>query len=119
MDFFQQEKSASCSWEYWTLNFLQVPVSVGIYLYEAINLYKGRRIITSLGERRIDFRAGQLAMYACLGMSAGIVGGLLGVGGGSIMGPLFLELGVHPQVIVLFLFTSTLSKFYPRVLKSH
>ncbi|KAG7037591.1 Sulfite exporter TauE/SafE family protein 3 [Cucurbita argyrosperma subsp. argyrosperma] len=93
-----KEKSASCSWEYWTLNFLQVPISVGIYLYEAINLYKGRRIITSLGERRIDFRARQLAMYACLGMSAGIVGGLLGVGGGSIMGPLFLELGVHPQV---------------------
>ncbi|KAG6608237.1 Sulfite exporter TauE/SafE family protein 3, partial [Cucurbita argyrosperma subsp. sororia] len=93
-----KEKSASCSWEYWTLNFLQVPVSIGIYLYEAINLYKGRRIITSLGERRINFRARQLAMYACLGMSAGIVGGLLGVGGGSIMGPLFLELGVHPQV---------------------
>ncbi|KHG04871.1 hypothetical protein F383_28778 [Gossypium arboreum] len=29
---------------------------------------------------------------------AGVVGGLLGLGGGFIMGPLFLELGVPPQV---------------------
>lgn len=31
-------------------------------------------------------------------MVAGVVGGLLGLGGGFIMGPLFLELGVPPQV---------------------
>jgi len=29
---------------------------------------------------------------------AGIVGGLLGLGGGFILGPLFLEMGVPPQV---------------------
>ncbi|KAK2968648.1 hypothetical protein RJ640_012491 [Escallonia rubra] len=32
------------------------------------------------------------------GVRAGMVGGLLGLGGGFIMGPLFLELGVPPQV---------------------
>ncbi|XP_031282659.1 sulfite exporter TauE/SafE family protein 3-like [Pistacia vera] len=31
-------------------------------------------------------------------MVAGLVGGLLGIGGGFIMGPLFLELGIPPQV---------------------
>ncbi|XP_038898073.1 sulfite exporter TauE/SafE family protein 3-like isoform X1 [Benincasa hispida] len=93
-----KERTVSCSWEYWTLNFLQIPISVGVYLYEATSLYKGRKVIASLGGRETEFRVGQLAMYACLGMSAGVVGGLLGVGGGSIMGPLFLELGVPPQV---------------------
>ncbi|CAK9325610.1 unnamed protein product [Citrullus colocynthis] len=93
-----KEKTVSCSWEYWILNFLQIPVSVGVYLYEATSLYKGRRVIASLGQRQTDFRFGQLVIYACLAMSAGMVGGLLGVGGGSIMGPLFLELGVPPQV---------------------
>jgi len=29
---------------------------------------------------------------------AGMVGGLLGLGGGFILGPLFLELGIPPQV---------------------
>lgn len=37
-------------------------------------------------------------MYCTFGIIAGIVGGLLGLGGGFIMGPLFLELGVPPQV---------------------
>lgn len=36
-------------------------------------------------------------------MVAGIVGGLLGLGGGFIMGPLFLELGVPPQVSLWYI----------------
>lgn len=87
---------------YEMLMVMQIPVSVGVYLYEATSLYKGRRVIASLGQRQTHFRFGQLVIYACLAMSAGMVGGLLGVGGGSIMGPLFLELGVPPQVIFLF-----------------
>lgn len=36
----------------------------------------------------------------CLGMTlvAGVLGGLLGLGGGIIMSPLLISLGVHPQV---------------------
>ncbi|XP_022137722.1 sulfite exporter TauE/SafE family protein 3-like isoform X2 [Momordica charantia] len=93
-----KEKTMSCSWKYWLLNLLQIPVSVGVCSYEAINLYKGRRVISSLGDRRTEFRVGQLLAYGTLGVAAGTVAGLLGVGGGSIMGPLFLELGVPPQV---------------------
>ena len=40
----------------------------------------------------------QLVFYCFCGLLAGIVGGLLGLGGGFILGPLFLELGVPPQV---------------------
>ncbi|GLU01421.1 hypothetical protein SLE2022_187290 [Rubroshorea leprosula] len=40
----------------------------------------------------------QLVSYCTCGMLAGIVGGLLGLGGGFVMGPLFLELGIPPQV---------------------
>ena len=39
-----------------------------------------------------------LAKTALLTAFAGLVGGLMGIGGGMIMGPLMLELGVHPQV---------------------
>ncbi|GFR44449.1 hypothetical protein Agub_g5660, partial [Astrephomene gubernaculifera] len=49
---------------------------------------------------------------------AGIVGGLLGLGGGMVMGPLMLHLGVHPQVtaatsgaMVLFSSSSALTQF--------
>ncbi|KAJ6354549.1 hypothetical protein OIU77_005205 [Salix suchowensis] len=37
-------------------------------------------------------------MFCACGVVAGIVGGLLGIGGGFVMGPLFLEMGIHPQV---------------------
>ncbi|TVU40466.1 hypothetical protein EJB05_13932 [Eragrostis curvula] len=74
--------TATCSTWYWALNFLQVPVSVGVTLYEGLGLMSGKMVF----------------LYGSFGIAAGLVGGLLGVGGGSIMGPLFLELGIPPQV---------------------
>ncbi|KAK7384924.1 hypothetical protein VNO78_30627 [Psophocarpus tetragonolobus] len=87
-----------CSTIYWALNMLQIPVSVGVSGYEAISLYKGRRKISSIGDEGKSFTAQQLTIYCAFGVLAGIVGGLLGIGGGFVMGPLFLELGVPPQV---------------------
>lgn len=40
----------------------------------------------------------KLIVYSFLGLVAGMVGGLLGLGGGFILGPLFLEMGIPPQV---------------------
>lgn len=86
---------------------MQIPVSVSVSLYEAISLYKGRRMISSKGEQGTDFQVHQLVLYCACGVLAGIVGGLLGLGGGFIMGPLFLELGVPPQVNDLLFFIET------------
>ena len=67
-------------------------------MYEAVGLVQGRRVISSKRNEQNSLRAHQLLVYCFLGVTAGVVAGLLGVGGGSIMGPLFLELGVPPQV---------------------
>ncbi|KAJ6838197.1 uncharacterized protein M6B38_319960 [Iris pallida] len=90
--------TSTCSKWYWILNFLQVPVSVGVTLYEAIGLYTGRRVIASKGEAGTDWTVARLCLYSLCGVIAGVVGGLLGLGGGFILGPLFLELGIPPQV---------------------
>ncbi|THG23073.1 hypothetical protein TEA_019903 [Camellia sinensis var. sinensis] len=63
----------------------------------AISLYKGWRVIASNGAET-NWRVHQLILYCCCGILAGIVGGLLGLGGGFILGPLFLDLGIPPQV---------------------
>ncbi|GLT55403.1 hypothetical protein SLA2020_285280 [Shorea laevis] len=42
--------TTACSAAYWALNLLQIPVAVGVTSYEAVNLYKGRRVIASKGE---------------------------------------------------------------------
>lgn len=88
----------ACSAAYWTLTLLQIPVAVGASGYEAVSLYNGRRVITSKGEAGINWTVYQLILCCFCGILAGIVGGLLGLGGGFILGPLFLELGIPPQV---------------------
>ncbi|KAH0982609.1 hypothetical protein GBA52_009786 [Prunus armeniaca] len=90
--------TTTCSAEYWVLNLLQIPVAFGVSTYEAVNLYKGRRVIASKEESVTDWKVHQLVLYCVCGIIAGIVGGLLGLGGGFILGPLFLELGIPPQV---------------------
>ncbi|KAK1367745.1 Transmembrane protein TauE like [Heracleum sosnowskyi] len=93
-----KNQTANCSTAYWVLNFLQVPVSVGVSLYEAVRLYTGQRVIASNGESETNVRVGQMFVYCSFGVLAGVIGGLLGLGGGFIMGPVFLELGIPPQV---------------------
>ncbi|KAJ0006746.1 hypothetical protein Pint_29776 [Pistacia integerrima] len=90
--------TTTCSTLYWTLNILQLPVAGGVSLYEAVSLYKGRRRIASKGDVVTNWRVYQLVLYCACGIMAGVVGGLLGLGGGFILGPLFLELGIPPQV---------------------
>ncbi|CAL5088731.1 unnamed protein product [Urochloa decumbens] len=91
---------ASCSVWYWVLNSLQIPVAIGVTMYEARGLMTGKRVLSSKGSQQqqstLKFR--QVLVYCMFGILAGLIGGLLGMGGGFIMGPLFLELGIPPQV---------------------
>lgn len=55
----------------------------------------------SNGSEGGEWKVPQLVLFCFLGVMAGIVGGLLGLGGGFILGPLFLELGIPPQAIIM------------------
>lgn len=72
--------------------------------YEAVKLYKEHKKRMSTGnlenicEASIEWNAINLAFCALCGILGGTVGGLLGSGGGFILGPLLLEIGVIPQV---------------------
>eukprot|EP00252_Welwitschia_mirabilis_P021477 TRINITY_DN5521_c0_g1_i1.p1 TRINITY_DN5521_c0_g1~~TRINITY_DN5521_c0_g1_i1.p1 ORF type:complete len:502 (+),score=29.21 TRINITY_DN5521_c0_g1_i1:292-1797(+) len=106
--------SATCSVKYWVLNLLQVPVAFSVSLYEAVCLYKGTKAIGSIGAAGVNWKVSRLCLYLFCGVLAGAVGGLLGLGGGFILGPLLLELGVPPQVSTatttfVMLFSSAMS----------
>nr|XP_027186404.1 sulfite exporter TauE/SafE family protein 3-like [Cicer arietinum] len=83
---------------YWILNLLQVPIIVGMSSYEAVLLYKGKRVIASKEDQQTQWSVQQLIIYCACGIVAGIIGGLLGLGGGFILGPLFIGLEIPPQV---------------------
>lgn len=77
-----------------------MPIAISVALFEAICLYKGTRVIASKGKEVTNWKFHQIFLYCSCGIVAGIVGGLLGLGGGFILGPLFLELGIPPQVYI-------------------
>ncbi|KAK2998660.1 hypothetical protein RJ639_023535 [Escallonia herrerae] len=114
-----------CSTWYWVLTLTQLPVALGVFGYECADLYnksKKRRNTgnpVSVCEAAIDWTVPNLAFCALCGVLGGTVGGLLGSGGGFILGPLLLEIGVIPQVAsatatFVMMFSSSLSvvEFY-------
>ncbi|KAL6134479.1 hypothetical protein ACLB2K_066710 [Fragaria x ananassa] len=81
------------------LQIAKIPVTVAVTSYEVIKLSQGKRILASKGsEIGEKWKVYKLVSYCACGLAAGLVGGLLGLGGGFIMGPLFLEMGIPPQV---------------------
>ncbi|KAJ8440032.1 hypothetical protein Cgig2_020520 [Carnegiea gigantea] len=76
----------------------KIPVAFGASGYEAVMLYKGKRVLASRGDAAQNWKVHQLILCCIMGICAGMVGGLLGLGGGFILGPLFLEMAIPPQV---------------------
>jgi tetrahydromethanopterin S-methyltransferase subunit D len=57
-------------------------------------------VIQDEGESLTRSRA--LTIFPGMAFMAGLLGGMLGVGGGMIINPLLTELGMHPQVKHIF-----------------
>lgn len=49
----------------------------------------------------ISWNDGIFLKYPMYGFLGGVMAGSLGIGGGLILGPLLLELGIHPIVIII------------------
>ncbi|CAK7343330.1 unnamed protein product [Dovyalis caffra] len=116
---------AVCSTWYWILFCLQFPIALVVFGYEAVKLYKEHKKRISTGnteticEASIEWTPMHILFCALCGILGGTVGGLLGSGGGFILGPLLLEIGVIPHVAsatatFVMMFSSSLSvvEFY-------
>ncbi|KAL0309618.1 UNVERIFIED_CONTAM: Sulfite exporter TauE/SafE family protein 4 [Sesamum radiatum] len=103
----------------------QLPVALVVFFYECVKLYKESKKRRMAGtseficEAAIEWTTTNLTFCALCGVLGGTVGGLLGSGGGFILGPLLLEIGVIPQVAsatatFVMMFSSSLSvvEFY-------
>jgi len=79
-----------------------VPLSIGITYYVAnlcLNEYAYRKSIGyPYHPTDIHWNTRIVTLYPFFGLCSGIMAGLLGIGGGLILGPLLLELGLHPTV---------------------
>ncbi|KAK9079315.1 hypothetical protein SSX86_000986 [Deinandra increscens subsp. villosa] len=115
----------ACSTWYWALTVAQFLSTLSVFGFESIKLYKESKKRKRLGntesicEATIEWTLPNLMFCALCGVLGGTVGGLLGSGGGFILSPLLLEIGVIPQVasataMFVMMFSSSLSvvEFY-------
>ena len=84
--------------------YRKIPVTLGVSSYEAFLLYKGYRAVGSRGDQigNHNWKVHELVLCCACAVLAGAAGGLLGLGGGFILAPLLLEIGIPPQVIHRF-----------------
>lgn len=93
---------SKCSFIYWLLVIIFV-VIVLIFDYFAIahieKEYNYRKLINyPYDEKDIDWTKQTIIKLCCIGFIAGFIAGTIGIGGGVVLGPILLDLGIHPIV---------------------
>lgn len=87
---------------YWTWMFVAVPVLGVCMALIAVYLNRVHEERVRLGyaylPADIQFTTEQLWKFPVTAVNAGLAAGLLGIGGGMVIGPLFIEIGMEPQV---------------------
>ncbi|KAJ7968379.1 putative Sulfite exporter TauE/SafE family protein [Quillaja saponaria] len=107
----------SCGVGYWMLSSLQIPLAV---IFTAWILFREE----SLQDQNLKHQDKHLNghgpsnkfIFPLMAILAGILGGVFGIGGGMLISPLLLQVGVAPEVTAatcsfMVLFSSTMSAF--------
>jgi uncharacterized membrane protein YfcA len=89
---------AFCSSNYWIVTAVMFAMLISFTLVLAKLLYSRNcqklKLGWKAGDREINWNIKSSLVYPFASMLAGLLGGLIGVGGGMILGPIFLELGL-------------------------
>jgi len=96
-------KSDDCQdWAWWLWYVTPVPVLSAFMAGTAIYLGKKHAEKVAVGykylEADIQWSKETLKKFPLTALMAGVTAGLLGIGGGMVIGPLFLSIGMEPQV---------------------
>eukprot|EP00640_Fibrocapsa_japonica_P001723 CAMPEP_0113943214 /NCGR_PEP_ID=MMETSP1339-20121228/20815_1 /TAXON_ID=94617 /ORGANISM="Fibrocapsa japonica" /LENGTH=470 /DNA_ID=CAMNT_0000948021 /DNA_START=125 /DNA_END=1537 /DNA_ORIENTATION=+ /assembly_acc=CAM_ASM_000762 len=91
-----------CSGGWWAWYFLPVPFFCLLGGWVTKKLYSEWQVKAKMGWEYLDndlrWNAETVRKLPAVGFLAGVCASLVGIGGGMITGPLFLQLGIQPQV---------------------
>ncbi|KAL7545990.1 hypothetical protein ACHAWF_009336 [Thalassiosira exigua] len=77
----------------WTLGF------AAVFGYRSVKKTRERLAVRyPFNETDVLWDAGKIQFYSFFTFVAGIVAGLIGIGGGMVLGPMMIVMGVHPRV---------------------
>ncbi len=97
---------------YWFITFLPIPIMIGISYFMTQREYKyyqtkinSRVWMPAFGDIELNGSFIKILKYPLIATIAGILGGLLGIGGGMIVSPLLIELicFIHFFLFIFFL----------------
>eukprot|EP01084_Bolivina_argentea_P277093 472951_1 len=96
---------ALCDIMYWIVTFVPIPIMMGVSYFmtrKEYDYYQAKLNshvwVPAWGDIELDGAFVKILKYPAIASIAGILGGLLGIGGGMIVSPLLIELGVIPTV---------------------
>ncbi|WCJ20330.1 Sulfite exporter TauE/SafE family protein [Euphorbia peplus] len=108
----------ACGVRYWVISSLQIPLAIVCTVW--IMMRRENRLnqttilqdIDALARRRIQENYG----FPLMALLAGILGGVFGIGGGMLISPLLLHVGIPPEVTAatcsfMVFFSSSMSAF--------
>ncbi|KAB2082106.1 hypothetical protein ES319_A05G176200v1 [Gossypium barbadense] len=99
-----------CGIGYWSLSLLQVPLAI------AFTAWILRRKESIAGQGPNQQGVVNKLIFPLMALMAGALGGVFGIGGGMLISPLLLQVGVDPEVTAatcsfMVFFSSTMSAF--------
>ena len=113
----------SCSGTYWLIYLVYLPFALAVTYIVSMKIKREYNYRVSIGypynNTDLKWNSGSIFIkFPFYAFISGLMAGLLGIGGGLILGPLLLELGLHPLVstatsnfLVLFTSSSTSIQF--------
>jgi len=102
-------KAPACSMGYW-LQLMGLLMLCGVFTLAGVHVIRSRPM-TESSEGLLSWTPTTFWLYPLMAVVAGFLGGFLGIGGGIIMGPLLLELGMTAEAnqatTAMFVFLSS------------
>ncbi|RDY05317.1 Sulfite exporter TauE/SafE family protein 2, partial [Mucuna pruriens] len=105
-----------CGVGYWILSSVQVPLAVVFTAWIAFRKESlgDRTLTTELTDMKVSGLTRNKLVFPLMALLAGILGGVFGIGGGMLISPLLLQVGITPEVTAatcsfMVLFSSTMS----------
>ncbi|KAK2990994.1 hypothetical protein RJ640_005476 [Escallonia rubra] len=103
-----------CGVEYWILSTIQGPLAI---FFTAWILYRRReKLRNKTPDQQATGAPSNKLIFPVMALLAGLLGGVFGIGGGMLISPLLLQLGIAPEVTAatcsfMVFFSSSMSAF--------
>ncbi|KAL7142770.1 hypothetical protein ABFS83_08G146100 [Erythranthe nasuta] len=103
----------TCGTVYWIISSIQIPLSIIFTVIILLHKKSAKKASATQQENRA-FKTETGLVFSIMALLAGVLGGIFGIGGGMLISPLLIQIGMQPEVTAatcsfMVLFSSSMS----------